>query len=571
MPQDPHSNSARRRWQRRDFLKLSATTVAGAGAFALVGCGGDDDDDSSPTADITTIGGSSSPTQSATAATPTEQPVHGGILKSSGGDAPNGHWDYLTAVAPAVVTVTQQVYSGLIALADDNSLQPDLAEGWEQVSDTEVVFRLRPGVTWHDGTPFTAEDVVTTLDFIRQPPEGVVSPRKAQLAAIDSITAVDPNTVSIKLKQPSAALLVMLASTWLKIAPKHILATKGSLQEDTIGTGPFMYDRWDKSISIKLARNPNYWNSPEPYLDGIEYFIFADNAAKEAAFETGQIHEAGYVTGTPGKQWVDKLRREMAEKVNVYRVYGTLTPYIVLNNQRKPFDDVRVRRALALAFDHEEAIQAVGLGEARLSGPVACEPWILPEDELRALPGYSGDKEKDLAEAKALLEAAGVSGASFEITYQAASDYGDNAAYFQAVWARLGLNGQPQGYTTADFSERRLSGNFDVLYHIEAIGYNDPDDWLLKHYLSTSPSNYGKYADANLDAKLQRQSQILDPAERRALTDEIQKDLIRDHIQRVWLPQRPFFRAAWKEVRNLQQGPDLYSQYHLADVYLSNA
>ncbi len=571
MPQESHSNPARQRWQRRDFLRLSGITVAGAGALALVGCGDDDDDGGSPTADITTIGGGSSPTPASTSATPTEQPVHGGILNSSGGDAPNGNWDYLTAVAPAVVTVTQQVYSGLVALADDSSLRGDLAEEWEQVSDTEVVFKLRPGVTWHDGTPFTAEDVVTTLDFIRQPPEGVVSPRRAQLAAIDTITAVDPNTVSIKLKQPSAALLVMLASTWLKIAPKHILATKGHLQEDTIGTGPFMYDRWDKGVSVKLNRNPNYWNSPEPYLDGIEYFIFADTAARHAAFETKQILEAGYVTGTPGKQWVDKLRKDMADSVNVYRIYGTLTPYIVMNNQRKPFDDVRVRRALALAFDHGEAIEAIGLGEARLSGPIAADPWVLSEEDLVALPGYGEDKEKDLAEAKALLEAAGVSDLSFEITYQALSDYGDNAAYYQAVWSRLGLNGQPQGFTTADFSERRLSGNFDVLYHIEAIGYNDPDDWLLKHYLSTSPSNYGKYVDEALDEKLLRQSQILDAAERRALSDEIQKDLIRDHIQRVWLPQRPFFRAAWKDVKNLQQGPDLYSQYHLADVYLSNA
>ena len=277
---------------RRRFL--AGSVMAGTSAW-LAACGGGGTKDSGtggnsgPSGAVATLSPSGPATQAA------EQPVKGGSLTTAlGGDPPNldmhANSTYLVnhAMAPA--------YNQLVRFdpADPDekptSIKPDLAKSWEQSSDgLKFSFKLNEGVTFHDGKPFSSADVKATLERMKNPPKGVVSPRQDSLAGIDKIETPDASTVVLTLKQPTPSLPLILAQGWMSMYSAKDIADNFDFKLKANGTGPFKLKEYVKGNKLTFDAFENYFVKGQPYLKDISYFIIRDTAQQAAQFQSGNL------------------------------------------------------------------------------------------------------------------------------------------------------------------------------------------------------------------------------------------------------------------------------------------
>ena len=169
-----------------------------------------------------------------------------------------------------------------------SSIVPDLAESWTYAEDGKsLTFKLRQGVKWHDGKPFTAKDVKCTWDLIagNAPEKLRVNPRKSWYRNLESVSVDSDHQATFNLKRPQPSFIALLASGWSPIYPCHVPARDMRLKP--IGTGPFKFVEFKPNESIKIVRNPNYWKKDRPYLDAIEYTYMANPSTAILAFAAG--------------------------------------------------------------------------------------------------------------------------------------------------------------------------------------------------------------------------------------------------------------------------------------------
>lgn len=322
------------------------------------------------------------------------QAKRGGTLRVSVEQAPAKLNPLQHRVGPEYL-LGELLYSGLTRLGPDMSAQPDLALSWSSNAElTEWVFKLRPGVVFHDGTPLTAKDVAATFAAMLDPATG--SPGRSNIGPVDKVTAIDDLTVGVALKGAYADLPVALAYTNAKILPAAVLAaTPARLDREAIGTGPFKLVSYEPSRLTVVERNPAYYDPARPLLDRVEVVLYPDPAARTSALIGGDTDLL--LNGDPTQ--FDRMR-------NVKGIKPLRTPSgqfldVILGCNQKPFDDVRVRRALALTLDREALVELVaeGLGSVGLDTP--SNPAAYRFD--RKMPG----RKRDVAAAKKLLAEAG--------------------------------------------------------------------------------------------------------------------------------------------------------------------
>lgn len=298
-------------------------------------------------------------------------------------------------------------YSGLLQYhpVDPQRIIGDLAESWEVADDgLSVTFHLRQGVKFHDGVPMTSADVKYTFDVTRDPPDGFVSSRKAVLSAVSSIDAPDDHTVIFNLRYPSPGLIANLCPNWFSVLPKHILE-QGPMKDVVVGTGPFKFVNYNRGNQIELVRNPDYFDPDCPFVDAIAVFIIPDQASVMAYFRSGQLN----VFEAMEQSLAQEVETSMADEASVQRVPSLNAIALHFNLQVKPWDDVRVRKAVALAIDRTAATSVMFQGEAVLGGMAPPGgSWTLPEDQLHAMPGFAPEQAPyALDQAKPLLAEAG--------------------------------------------------------------------------------------------------------------------------------------------------------------------
>lgn len=260
---------------------------------------------------------------------------------------------------PAEYPCVDMLYSGLTRIAPGkNAADPDLAASWEANAEANVfTFNLRQGVTFHDGTPFTSADVVATFTAILDPEFG--SPARPVLDMIDSVEAVDDLTVRFNLNASYADLPISTAHANARIVSAAALAGDlNDLETKPNGTGAFRLESYDSARITRLVRNDNYYIEGRPYLDAVEMHLFPDLAAETANYLSGQmdvmlnVQQADYarIAAAPGSE---ALRVPAGRYVNV-----------VMRQDQPPFDDVRVRKALAMSVDRQLLVDLVleGLG-----------------------------------------------------------------------------------------------------------------------------------------------------------------------------------------------------------------
>ena len=257
---------------------------------------------------------------------------------------------------------------------------PDLAEKWQVATDNKTVtFQLRRGVVFHNGMPMTAEDVIYSLDRIRKPPSGIISPRKGQLGNIAGMEAPDPYTVVIHLTQPQADFPFLVSNPFNVIYCKKVaepLDAQGQgMKRQIVGTGPFRLTQAIDGQIYELSRFDSYFGAPA-YLDKIQFFPIKGEVERGAALQGKRIDACYFIPS----ELVSATLRKVPGMVELRRPTPT-SINLIPNVQVKPFDDIRVREALSLAIDRESFIKTVG----PLAGASFHSLGLMPPDSSYSL------------------------------------------------------------------------------------------------------------------------------------------------------------------------------------------
>ena len=407
----------------------------------------------------------------------------------------------------------------------------DIAERWKVADDQlSYTFTIRKGVTFHDSSPLTAQDVKASDEKIIFPPAGVVSDRQAQYAVVEAVEAPDNATVRFRLKRPSASFLLSLASPWNFIYKADILAKDMHWYEQHImGSGPFMFVEHVRGAHLVGKRNPNYWDKGKPYLDGYRSLFISDTAARVAALKGERAHIE--FRGLAPKQR-DEIVKALGTKVTVQESPWDCILLVTMNHEKKPFDDPRVRRALTLALDRYEGSRVLSqiANLQEVAGvQVPGTPYATPPAALGRLAGYGKNIEASRQEARRLLQEAGVAGLSFTFKNRGVPmPYEPLAIWLIDQWRRIGVHVDQEVIEAAAYYKVLRAGEHAVAMDFQCGYIVDPDLDLYK-FLSVdrNPSNYGRYNDRVLDDLYDKQSRETNAEERKGYIRQFEKRLLR--------------------------------------------
>ncbi len=495
----------------------------------------------------------------------TAQPKYGGVLPlaQAVGDPPS--FDAHQEATLDVVGPTSPTYDRLLQydIQDETKVVPDLAERWEWIADGKALtFFLHKGVKFHNGNPFTAEDVKFTLDRLRVPPKGVSSLRQSLFDPVQDVIVVDPATVKVTVKRPYPALLFVLAGGFMQIYDKEFVEEKGQdiMKKEVMGTGPFKFTEYIRGVSIEVVKNPDYWKQGKPYLDGIKYYVIPDEGTRVAALRAGQI----LICGGCGAQNVDKVVQEMGGKVQLQTKGGGGIPHLTLNTAKPPFDNVKVRQAINYAINRTD-LSKITLSNVRGTFP---DPWGLPPEELAKMPGYNTDQAANVAKAKQLLAEAGFpDGFATSIETRQGKSYEDVGIFVQDALKSIGVTVKLNLLETSAYFDVSAKGPFNMLYTSPATTFKDPDAYYAELWICDSVRNYARYCDAELDALYLKQSSTLDVAERKRLVNELERKMLTVSYK-VMVGQNVGRDLIWNSVQNYYAHGVTHNNKKMTEVWL---
>jgi peptide/nickel transport system substrate-binding protein len=448
----------------------------------------------------------------------------------------------------------------------------DAAAEWKISPDgLTYTFKIRQGIKFHDGSVMAAADVKATYDKIVFPPEGVRSVRRNAYTAIERIEIPDAQTVVFKLKFPSASLLDNLASPWNVIFPKKYLDKDPNyFKTNVLGSGPFKFKTYTRGSTFEGERNPDYFVKDRPYLDGYKFFISPETSVRAAAIRSGRAHIE--FRDLPNAE-AEAIKKQLGDKVAVQTTPVTGQWGIAINNNVKPFNDVRVRKALTLGFDRYTAGRVLqtltGLRDVGgLMRPGS--EWAMPEAELQQLPGFWKDAEKSRAEAKRLLAEAGypnglkvvLKNRNVKLPYQ------DFAVFLIQEWKKIGIEAENRPLETASwFSDGQDTGNFELIIAPTVEFMDDPDQFLGR-YVTKSTQNWGRFSNPGVDDLFSRQARAIDHTERKKLIIQLQKLVLENvyYMPGLWWTRNV---VHWAKLKNYVAPPSHYTNQKLQDVWLS--
>ena len=502
-----------------------------------------------------------------------QQPKRGGTLQFAI-SAETPHYDCHGSDTFATLHFVAPFYSTLLRFNLDKfpEVEGDLADSWTVAPDLMTyTFKLHPGVKFHDGTTLTSADVKATYDRLRNPPAGVVSTRKATFGDIGTIETPDANTVIFKMKAVNATMLEHFASPWNCIyAAKDLAADPNAPKTKINGTGPFTFVEHVKGSHVSGKKNENYFKKGLPYLDGFKGVFTLQAAAMLNALQGGQVL-AEFRGISPAER--DRLVAAMGEKIRIEESSWTLNLLIAFNVQKKPFDDVRVRKALLMAIDRWGGSVALSkISTLRSVGGVIRpgSPYATPEAELVKLPGFSKDIKAARAEAKRLLAEAGVPNLKFTLhNRNLAMPYTPAGIFLVDQWRQIGVTVEHKQFDTAPYLATMNAGNHDVAIDFSNLFMDDSSLGLAK-YLSVdrAPENRSRSKDPELDKLYDDHLRERDPEKRKAMIRAFEKRLFEQAYQQPllwWYRIVPTHKVVmgWKMSPSHNLGQDL------AEVWLN--
>ena len=321
------------------------------------------------------------------AAIPATAQKAGGVLRVTHRDNPPSASIHEEATISTVMPF-MSVYNNLVVFDPDSRqnrpdrIVPDLATAWTWSADgTSLTFKLREGVTWHDGKPFTSADVKCTFDMLTSGESKLrKNPRKPWWFNLKEVKTNGDFEVAFVLGRPQPSVLTMLAGAFSPIYPCHVGAAQ--MRTKPVGTGPFKFVEFKQNESIKLARNPDYWKKGRPYLDAIEFRIIPSRATSLLAFVANQYDLT--FTAEIAAPALKDLRIQAPWAVCEMLPTNTQANLLV-NRDKPPFDNADVRKAMVLAIDRSAFTEIIGQGTNRQGGAMLPPPeglWGMPADFL---------------------------------------------------------------------------------------------------------------------------------------------------------------------------------------------
>jgi peptide/nickel transport system substrate-binding protein len=419
------------------------------------------------------------------------------------------------SVAFASTQFYELVYNGLLRFSAKGDIEGDLASAWEIPDPTTCVFRLRKGVKFHNGRELTAEDVRYSIDRIRDPKNGSVL--RSIYADVERVEATDRYTVRVKLTRPNAAVFSMMATRASFVVPREEVEKHGTLQKVAIGTGPFKLAEHVPGDHARYVRNPDYYESGLPYLDEVVIKVIKDESSRLAALRKGAVDLT----------WIkDPAVEELARKEK--NIVSSETPearqlFIWLNTKQAPFNNVKLRQAVAAAMNRQEIIDTVLLGRGKLTTllPPAAVPYVLSQGEMAVLPFY----KQDYGLVRKLLAEAGHPN-GFEFTYKTSAhspDYVPAAQVVQRQLAKAGITVKiEQMEWGALLNLARTAGEFQAI-SFARIWYPDPEGYAYDTLYSKGSFNMGGYNNPDSDRLLEEQRATVDVQKRAGLWKDLQR------------------------------------------------
>jgi peptide/nickel transport system substrate-binding protein len=387
-------------------------------------------------------------------------------------------------------------------------------------------FKIREGVKFHDGSPLTAADVAASWSRIINPPSGVTSARQSYYIMVDKVEAPDPTTLVFRLKFATTTFLPALADPFAYIYQKAKLdKDQHWYEKNVLGSGPFKFVSYEAGQSIKGERNPDYYHKGLPYLDGF-VGIYAPKQATRLDAIRADRGAMEFRSMPPAAR--DELVKELGKDVTVQESDWNCGNLITANHKKKPFDDVRVRRALALAIDQWRGAPALSkIAIIHTVGGIVFpgSPLAATKEELQQIPGYWPDIEKSRAEARRLLKEAGAEGLSFEMLNRGVDQpYKYIGTFVVDEWSKIGLKVTQKVVPSGPWFESMRTGNFDVTMEANCQSVVNPVldvGKYLPHTVYTE--NYGNYEDQPEIDLYQQMLHEPDAAKQRALMREFEK------------------------------------------------
>ena len=452
------------------------------------------------------------------------------------------------------------------------TIVPDLAESWSWSADKKkVTFKLRQGVKWHDGKPFTSKDVGCTFDLLLgKAKDGLrLNPRQVWYRNVENVKLDGDFEVSIELKEPQPSFLALLASGYTPIYPCHV--SPRDMRTKPVGTGPFKFVEFKRNEVIKLARNEDYWKKGRPYLDAIEVRIIASRSTRILAFVSGEF-DMTYDTDV-SIPLIKDVQSQAPKAICQLRPTGVYVNLLV-NSEAAPFNEPKLRHAMALAIDRKSFDDILGEGKLGISGAMQPQPegaWGMPEDMLRSLPGYGKDVEKNLAQARAIMQGLGYGPdkpLKLKVSTRDISIYRDPAVILLDQLKKIYIDAELDVVDTTIWHRKVTRGDYSVGLNLTGLAVDDPDVNFVENYTCKSERNYNKYCSAEVEKLIAAQSKEADVAKRKAIVWQIEHKLAED----VARPVIQFQRAAtcwYPHVKGvvLHQN-SIYNGSRLEDVWL---
>jgi peptide/nickel transport system substrate-binding protein len=405
--------------------------------------------------------------------------------------------------------------------------QPLLATSWEVPDEQTYKFTLREGVKFHDGTDFDAEAVKFVFEYILD--EENASPAASYFDRVESVEVVDEYEVVFHLSEPFGVFLANLAQRGYIMSPTAIQGmTLEEMDVSPVGTGPFKIVQWIRDDRVVFERYDDYWQEGLPYLDELVYKVLPDDTVKMIALRTGEVDLTDNVPATE----VATIQRD--EKLAFASIPSTGYRSIYLNNAAPPFDDVRLRQALAWAVDRDELIRLGSLGVGTPAyGSIAPPQWAYD-------PTFKPFK-RDLEKVQELLTEAGVpDGFSFTIKVANSPDEIRMVEVLQQQAAEAGIDVE---LIIGEYTALRstvIEGDYDAFY-VGWLGGPDPDTNTWNSFHSDGWFNWVNYSNPEVDRLLDEARSISDIEERTLLYRQAE-ELISSEAAMVFL-KFPYYAA----------------------------
>lgn len=474
--------------------------------------------------------------------------------------------------------IIRDMFDGLLTVKKDGSIEPLLAEKWENKNNTVWTFHLRPGITWSDGTAITAKDVVWSWQRLVDPktaspyasyPGNMHILNAADISQgkkpVDSlgVKAVDDSTLEVTLTQPTASFLPMLAHPSLVPIDQVLVnrfGDKWTKPEHIVTSGAYKVTDWVVNERIVAERNTRYWNNKATVINKVTYLPISAETADVNRFKAGEID----ITYTIPVNQFAQLRKTFGEQVSVEPQLATY--YYEFNTTKPPFNDPRLRRALNMGLDKDiiaDKVMAQGQRPA----------WVISQPEIGGVklspPDYSTwPREKRLAEAKKLLNEAGFNEAhplNFNLLYNTMETHQRIAIAASSMWKKnLGVEAKLQNQEWKTMLDTMHTGNFDAVRYAWIADYDDAATFL-NNFRTGSSENTSKYSNSAYDEALDNAAKAKDVAERGKYYQQAEDILARD------VPAIPVYHYVRTHLVKPWVGgfnPDPLGYYLTQDMYI---